>query len=202
MRTKTLLLTAALSAAGLATSMAQVYSVNAVGYIKLTLPAGFTMVANQLNNADNKLNTLFPGAGFGDTVFKFNPASGFESSVFFGEWSPNLTLNPGEGAFYQAGAASEAVLVGEVPQGNGLKVSLVSGFQIISSIVPQSAKLEDLGMPADFGDTVFFFRNGAYESSVFFGAWSPDAVPKVGEAFWLQRGGGAADWTRNFSVNP
>ena len=46
MRTKTLLLTAALAAAGVVSSMAQVYSVNSVGYVNLTLPNGFSMIAN------------------------------------------------------------------------------------------------------------------------------------------------------------
>src|SRR5947199_53123 len=38
MRTKTLLLSAALTAAGVCSSLAQVYSVNAVGYVNLTVP--------------------------------------------------------------------------------------------------------------------------------------------------------------------
>ena len=41
MRTKTLLLTAALCAAGIATSKAQVYSVNAVGYVNTALVKAF-----------------------------------------------------------------------------------------------------------------------------------------------------------------
>jgi hypothetical protein len=50
MRTKTLLLTAAISAAGLASSMAQaVYSVNAVGYVNYTLRQGYNLVSNPLN---------------------------------------------------------------------------------------------------------------------------------------------------------
>ena len=48
MRTKALLLTAALGLASVATSMAQaVYSVNVVGYINLTMKPGFNLVANQ-----------------------------------------------------------------------------------------------------------------------------------------------------------
>src|SRR5947207_10303632 len=46
MRTKTLLLTAALAAAGAASAMAQnVYSVNAVGYANVSVPSGFSMIA-------------------------------------------------------------------------------------------------------------------------------------------------------------
>jgi hypothetical protein len=201
MRTKTLLLTAALAAAGIATTMAQaVYSVNAVGYIKLDVPAGFSMIANQLKNGGNTLDEIIPNAGFGDTVYKFDPASGFVSSVFFGSWSPSLTLAPGEGAFIQAGAAFQVTLVGEVPQGADSNVSIPAGFSIKSSAVPQSAKLEDIGFPADFGDTVYFFRGGQYVSSVFFGSFVPDAIPAVGEAFWVQKAA-AGSWNRNFNIN-
>ena len=75
MRTKTLLLTAALTAAGALTSMAQVYSVNIVGYINLNVPSGFSMIANQLNAAtDNTLETLMPTVPENTTIYKFNPA--------------------------------------------------------------------------------------------------------------------------------
>ena len=75
MRTKTLLLTAALTAAGVATSMAQVYSVNMVGYINQSIPQGFSMIANQLNaSPDNKVTTLLPAPPASTSVFKFNAA--------------------------------------------------------------------------------------------------------------------------------
>src|SRR6266545_7604189 len=62
MRTKALFLTVALSAAGIATSMAQVYSVNAVGYVNVTIPGGnkFALFSNPLIAATNTLNSLFP----------------------------------------------------------------------------------------------------------------------------------------------
>src|SRR5713226_3736027 len=98
MRTKTLLLTAALSAAGALTSMAQVYSVNIVGYINLSIPAGFSMMANQLNNSvDNKVTTLLPAPPLGTAVFQFVPASGSYLSIdYAGAWEGDLldmTLN-------------------------------------------------------------------------------------------------------------
>src|SRR5689334_14692664 len=62
MRTKTLLLTAALSAAGLLPSMAQVFSVNAVGYVNQSVPAnGLAILAVPLNgNPNNSLNNTLP----------------------------------------------------------------------------------------------------------------------------------------------
>src|SRR4051812_8366959 len=104
MRTKTTLLTAALVAAGALSSMAQVYSVNVVGYINLNIPHGFSMIANQLNaSPNNTVVTLFPSPPDQTTVFKYNAATRVYDSADFadGAWEGNtaLSLGPGEGAF-------------------------------------------------------------------------------------------------------
>jgi hypothetical protein len=198
MRTKTLLLTAVAFAAGLAVSSAQVYSQNIVGYVNVPLNAGFTMVANPLNAATNDLNTLFPNAGNGDAVYKFNGLSFDSSTFFFGSWSPDLTLNPGEGAFISSGVSNTVTFVGNVLTGN-LTNNIPSGFSIRGSQVPQSATLESMGFPAGNGDAIYFFRNGTYASSTFFfGSFSPAAIPAVGEAFWVSSGTGG-NWTRSFN---
>jgi len=207
MRTKTLLLTAVLAAAGIASSMAQVYSVNIVGYVNVSVPAGFSIIANPLNNsAGNDLNTLIPNAGVGDTIYKWN-GSGFDAFTYLDpdpalRWSPNTTLVPGEGAFYSAGAAATVTFVGEV-QLNSTN-HLPAGFSLKSSVVPQSDKLDNLGFPADVGDNVYFFRNGGYQAATFLDpaiGFAPDAIPAVGEGFFVQKTVAAADWKRSFSVN-
>src|SRR5260370_29583257 len=81
MRTKTLVLTAAISAAALATSMAQIFSVNAVGYVKGTIPANnLILTANPLNQPNNDLNLILPlkddGSQDGVLIYRFNPATG------------------------------------------------------------------------------------------------------------------------------
>jgi hypothetical protein len=213
MRTKALLLTAAFGAAGLATSMAQstpVYSVNAVGYVNVSLNPGFNMLANPLNSGDNSLSTILPSAPDGTVVYKFDPGTGFENAnTFFAGvgWLPDNTLSPGEGAFVY-NPTSDAVtvtFVGEVPQGD-LKNPVPAGFSIKSSQVPQEATLTDLGFPAGDGDTVYQFDSAtqAYKDAVTYFAgvgWLPsEPSPKVGEAFWVLKGT-AADWNRTFSVN-
>src|SRR6185369_11188893 len=73
MRTKTLLLTAALVGAGIASSMAQaVYSVNAVVYVNLSLTNGYSMIANPLNNGSNALSQILPNVPDGATILKFD----------------------------------------------------------------------------------------------------------------------------------
>jgi len=75
MRTKTLLLSAALTAAGVCSSLAQVYSVNAVGYVNLVVAPGLSMIANPLSATDNTLGgvlTTATGTPFGTQIYQFN----------------------------------------------------------------------------------------------------------------------------------
>ena len=74
MRTKTLLLSAAVGAAGLVAASAQtVYSVNSVGYINLSVPAGFSMIANQLDNGTGNTVADVLTVPDGTVVFKYDP---------------------------------------------------------------------------------------------------------------------------------
>jgi hypothetical protein len=181
MRTKTLLLTAALSAAGLATSMAQVYSVNAVGYVNQTIPAnGWSILGVPLNGTNNSLNTTLalPDTAEGCNVFRFDPttqsyrdaATWIAGLGWLSASDPDPTVNPGEGFFFQntTGVALNHTFVGEVPSGT-LNNPVVGGNQwsILSSIVPKNLRLGDLDpstggpttleFPADEGDTVYIF---------------------------------------------
>ena len=189
---------AAALAAGALTSMAQgnVYSLNIVGYVNVPITTGFNLIANPLDNGTNDLNSLFPSAGFGDTAYLYVNGN-FTSSQYFGGWTPDLTVTPGVGVFYQSGANFTNTFVGNVMTGN-LTNPVPAGFSIKSSQVPQADTLENLGFPANFGDTVYYYRNGQYVSSQFFGSWTPDLTLGVGEAFWAQVGANV-NWTRTFN---
>lgn len=212
MRTSTLL-TAVLSVAGAATTFAQVYSVNTVGYVNSTFQPKFNLVANPLNNTaanGNTVGNLF-GSSLpdGSAVYKFAGGK-YEAANFYTDlfgWDNSAqTLAPGEGAFvFVAGNAAKTItFVGEVPQGH-LVVNLSKGLNLVSSVVPQAGKLQtDLGYtPAD-GDLIYkHTRGGGYQSTVgytdLFG-WDPaDPTIDVGEAFWVSRAT-AGSWTRDFTV--
>jgi hypothetical protein len=84
MRTKTLLLSAALGALSSASLMAQVYSLNAVGYINVTLQPGLNQVADQLYSTNGLPNYISPTldaqvgtspAFVGCRLYKYNPVS-------------------------------------------------------------------------------------------------------------------------------
>jgi hypothetical protein len=214
MRTKTLLLTAALTAAGLATSMAQVFSVNAVGYVNTKIPAGkLALISNPLNAADNSIGALFKGVPAGTQVFKFN-GTGFVTATyddidnaFLPAAAAATTVVPGEGVFVKvpAGADVTVTFVGEVPQG-ALKNPLPAGLSIRSSQVPQAGTAAELGLVGAPGDQVFQFdvTKQGFGTSTFDdidNAWLP-ALGKlaVGEAFFLKKSA-ASSWDRTFSVN-
>jgi hypothetical protein len=214
MRTKTLLLTAALSAAGIATSMAQVYSVNAVGYVTTKIPAkGFALIANPLKAADNTIQALFKGAPAGCQVFKFDGTK-FATATFDdidGAFVPaaaaNQTVLPGEGVFVFNPSAAEIsfTFVGEVSQGT-LQNPLPKGLSIRSSMVPQAGTAKDLGLKGGAGDQIFKFDTAGqkYITSTFDDI-DNDWVPAlkelaVGEAFFLNSQK-AGSWDRTFSVN-
>lgn len=218
MRTKTLLLVAAAAAAGIVSSQAQVYSVNAVGYVNKTIPKGaFALISNPLKAATNTIPALF-GTQLpdGSQVYSWNTTSksydiASYSSDFGWDVPAALTTKQfdpqtsGGGFFVRnAGTADVTVtFVGEVPQGN-LSTALVPGFQIVSSQVPQGGKLNaDLKYtPAD-GDQIYQWNGTSYVISGFstdFG-WDPsEPTLAVGEGFFLSKAA-AGTWARSFSVN-
>lgn len=209
MRTKLILTTAAFGVASFG-ALAQVYSVNAVGYINVDVPArGYALVANQLNTGGNTVPEVLPGVPEGTIVYKYSQTGGFGANSFeFGEWAnPTQTLTPGEGFFLQNNSANaiKVTFVGEVPQG-ALSTTLANGLNLVSSKVPQAGKLvADLGFPATEGDIIYQWNSGtqAYgpANGFEFGEWAGgEPQIKVAEGFFVQKNG-AGTWTRNFSVN-
>ena len=228
MRTKTLLLTAALSVAGIASSMAQaVYSVNAVGYVNTDLVPGFNLISNPLNNTTgNTIANLF-GNGISGTipnnlrVFYFDPVTdGFVTATYDDLAEPpqflppagaNTVVAPGNGVFVfnPTQANIRVTFVGEVPQGAASNQELPQGFSIKASTVPVAGTVTALGLPAQDRDRIFEWNptTQGFVTSTFdeladpAPTWLPQ-VPNiaVGEAFFIFKQA-PATWTRNFNVN-
>ena len=222
-----MLTAAALTAAGALTSMAQVYSVNIVGYINLNVPKGFSMIANQLNaSPDNTIGNILASVPENTTVYKFLttplPAH-YTSSTFSADnpgWTvPGITMNPGEGVFIsidpiQAPTGATVTFVGEVQLSSANPV--VNGFSIVSSVIPQAGGVETaLGYPSRENDTVYKWDGtlnagkGGYRSFTWSAdnpGWSPsEPSVAVGEAFFVSADplfGGNRTWNRTFVVGP
>src|SRR5688572_17861389 len=94
MKTKTKFLTALVALAGGASLMAQVYSVNMVGYINLTMPAGFSLVGNQLSTGGNTLSQVFPSVPAESQVLTF-VNNNYVVDIYTGTaWIEATTGNP------------------------------------------------------------------------------------------------------------
>jgi hypothetical protein len=213
MRTKTLLLTAALSAAGIATSQAQaVYSVNAVGYVNTALVKGYNLISNPLDNkatGGNQIKNLFAGLSPGSQIFLFDPATAKYDLASVDDFTGEITgpiadreLKPGEGVFVNAAAAGTVTFVGEVPAGN-LSNPIPKGLSIKSSQVPQAGTATALAFPAGDGDQIFVFDEATqkYKTSIYdFGAWDVEPSIDVGEAVFVNSAT-AKNWTRTFNIN-
>jgi len=185
-----------------------------VGYINQSIPAGFSLVANHLNNSpDNRVISLFSAAPDQTVVYKFNPATDLFTFARFadGEWEgdTSITLGPGEGAFVSAPAAFTQTFVGEVPLTS--TVNVAAGFSIASSALPQSLPISQappagLGYPVAELDQVFRFnpQTQLYTLHRFVdGEWEGgEPSPAIGEAFWLNNAGAAKSWNRTFTVGP
>ena len=230
MRTKTLLLTAAVFATGLSASMAQVYSVNAVGYVNVPVLPGYNLIANPLNGTNNSINTVIPKANDSSFCYIWNEGSQiFNQALTFFDFgvSPDTgwysgdnlatdVLKPGK-AFFIVNPGSQATLtfVGEVPQGN-LTNGIVAGNGFYSHIVPQKIGLTASGFPGNDSMFLYFFNptNQQYRQALTyfdFGA-SPDTgwydgdtqvdpAPEVAQGFLINNPSSPRSWVRSFSVN-
>ncbi|HEY2952400.1 MAG TPA: immunoglobulin domain-containing protein, partial [Verrucomicrobiae bacterium] len=186
-----------------------VYSLNIVGYVNLTVPAGTAFLANPLLAVDNSVAALLPNVPPGTRLSKWNAtAQVFVPNDFLGGWSdPAVTLLPGEGFAITnpTGSPLTNTFAGELLQG-ALTNRLAAGFSLCSSMVPQVGGLEaTLGFPAEDGDVVEFWNTGQQNFDVYnyfgFSGWLPlDPTPQLGESFFALKQV-PTDWIRNFSVN-
>jgi hypothetical protein len=220
MRTKVLLGLAAL-AVGLSTSMAQVYSLNVVGYYNVSVKgnAAFTLCANQLNTGTNGIAQVIPTADFGAQVLTF-VNNDYNIDVFDGTaWVDNNTGNPstttlqtGKGFFFAsvAGAANKTLtFVGEVPQG-AVNLPLPAGIALVGTTTPQALELSLAnGFPQVFGAQVLYFDNTVSDYLIYVNdgtQWVDNntgnpvtVIPAVGQG-WFWQNAAASAWNRNFTV--
>jgi hypothetical protein len=195
-----------------------VFSVNAVGYVNVTVPAGaFALLANPLNASSNVASAVLPDVPANTVVYIFNSDTAAFTQITKragtlwtgGTLAGNTPLAPGQGFFIKAptGTAVPITFVGEVPQGTNLTVNIpAAGFHLLGSIVPQEGGVQSvLGLPAVNGDVVYTFNpdtQGYSQNTKRAGTlWTPsEPVIAVGRGFFL-KATAAGTWTRSFSVN-
>lgn len=228
MRTKTLLLAAVLSAAGIASSLAQVYSVNVVGYINLTLSPGLNLITVQLKGTNQNVNTLLgsttPVMPDNSLLFTWNATGQRYDNALIGGggvWydasgNPSaVNLSPGQAFFIQvAGTANVTLtLVGEVPTGANA-VSIANGLGFYGDPAPVSQNILTNGFPVADNDLLYTWDTAGQKwNNALIGAgptgggpaWfdsggQPVVVaPLVGQGFVVSHTG-ATTWNRTFTV--
>ncbi len=135
---------------------------------------GFTPIANQLDNGGNTLNEIMIEVPPGSSLLKWNPATQEYVQAFyeFTGWSPNLTLNPGEGAFFHSDFPFTLVLSGQ-PHQPALPVELPTGqFAFLSRQTNDVGTYETIvGTPPVEGVTVYQYDTDAQPDPGDFSGW-------------------------------
>jgi len=158
--------------------MAQVYSVNVVGYVNTTLQAGqWALLNNPLSNGDNSVATVLqlPAGSSGVQVFTWNAdKQSFLGPTIYLEgvgWldsdpaNPVTAIAPGSGFFVLNGTATALTMtfVGEVLQGSQTTAIKAAKWNMVGSKIPVASNLgtpsdtASLQFPAVTGDQVFPF---------------------------------------------
>jgi hypothetical protein len=181
MRTKTVLLSALLGALGSVSVHAQnVYSLNAVGYINVTLVPGYSIITCPLiASPDNTINTLMNNANSnlsGSFVYFYNPGTGGYNSDsaanpggrgYSGSpqgWAGGGTevLAPGTACWFGNNFNTNITItfVGTVPTGPITNI-LSPGFNLVGSVVPVSGDIITNSISSltnfNLGDWVYYW---------------------------------------------
>ena len=221
MRTKTLLIAAAALAVGVASSMAQTYSQNIVGYVNTPIAPGYNLLVAPVSpNTTNNAEAILPSLASGDVLLVWN-GGGYVQDYYNGpgDWYDAVAftpiaqpvLLPGQGFFYENfGSLKTNTFAGTVQLTN--TVNLAGGYSLVGSTAPVGASIEstNFNIPFASGDVVLVWTGGGYVQDYYNGpgdwydavAFTPIAVPTltVGQGFFYENFGGAKNWIQNVVV--
>jgi len=188
---------AALTAAGILSASAQVYSVNVVGYINTTLNAGVeNLVANPLDNGTNDLNSLCSSALPTKSTVQMWTSTGFTNSTKSASgWVPDFTVPPGVGFFLKpfSGSTFTNTFVGNViaaPGGGTYTTNLTTLLSLVGCPIPYSGDINNtninLGtLPTKSTIQVWSSAGYVLETKASTG-WAPDTNLYPAEGFFVK----------------
>ena len=188
-------------------------SINIVGYYNLNIGSGNYLIANQLSNGTNTLNTIFNGSIPVGTTFTMWDANGqhfMPLSTYTGSgtgWTIDYTLNYGQGGLLTSHSAWSTTIVGEVISNFVVDVGLqnwhpnyADGLHLLSSPVPISEPMDVMftnvvGRLPQNGEWAAIFNPATQDYTItMFHAGSGwdngDPVLGVGQSAWFDLGGG------------
>jgi hypothetical protein len=225
MRTKALLSVAAIAASAV-TAMAQtsVYSLNIVGYASLTIPSGYSLLANPLsagtrNGADEIMPIIDGELILTWTGTKFNQ-TGYDSS--FGGWvgadgttaTTPPALPPGQGFFFfNPNPATNVTFVGQVVPGPSSTntLTLGTGYSLVGSPLPANVTTitnTPVNLPIIDGMLILTWNGTKYTQTGYdtsFGGWvaadgtTASVAPPyaIGQGFFLFNPGAPQAWNQS-----
>ena len=164
----------------------------------IPITVGLNLIANQLDHGSNTLNEIMPSVPDASVLYKYNnTGSNWTASAYnaaTGRWVPgNLTLNPGEGAFFQSPTNFSLIVTG-TPHVPVLPVTIPSGaIYLLSRMTNDIGNYTNIvGVTPSNGATVYRWSGSTYNSYSFAsGAWIPsEPAAAVGEAVWISTPGG------------
>jgi hypothetical protein len=206
-------------------AQSNVYSLNIVGYATVTIPAGYTILANPLSNGNNAADTIMTPID-GEQILTWNAASSSFNSVSFlqafGGWvNDDLTsatapiLPPGVGFFFKnPNAATNITFVGQVVPGPGStnKTQLAAGYSMVGSALPANVSNitnAPVSLPVIDGMQILTFDSASstYKSANYlqaFGGWVDDnfaSIPapgySIGEGFFFKNPNATTTWDQS-----
>ncbi len=185
----------------------EIFSANVIGYASVSLPPGFSMIANPFDS-EQTVADVFKDWPDGTTLNKFDTLLFrlSENGIKAGKWAqPYEKLMPGEGAifFNPTNDYKSASFTGEVIQG-GLSVPIPAGFSVRSALTPQPGNLvDDLQFPIAEGDVIHLFdreRQKYVLHPYAEGKWTAGPpILSVGEAFWVAKTA-PGNWSCNLVI--
>ena len=186
------------------------YSENIFGYATITLPPGFSTVANPFVTSASTVGELFRDMPEGSKFHKFDARSFVLTENVMGKdkWArPSETFIPGEGAllFNPTSDYRPLSFVGKVMQGS-FSTPIPSGFSLRGSLIPKPGRLlADLDFPLTEGDVVHLYDRDKqdyvlhpYDAE----KWASDSpVIGVAESFWVAKTA-PGTWKQSLIINP
>ena len=180
------------------------FTSNYVGYLKIDIPPGYSMIANPLVSEKATVAELLPGMPEGTILTRLNQVTFQlgENKVQQRGWSmPGEKLVPGDGALiYNPGQVTlTTTFVGEVST-QLVRVPIHQGTTLRSSMLPLAGRLDtELGFPISAGDVVSLYSNHNEKYLDYhFGTegWKGGAPHlRLGEAFWIAKNV-ASSWSQ------
>ncbi|MHB8523650.1 MAG: hypothetical protein ACYDH9_23245 [Limisphaerales bacterium] len=177
------------------------------GYYNVSVPPGFSMIANQLNSGgDTVAEVLTTGLVDGMALYRFDETNQTFSANTFrnGAWSnPGQLFPPGEGVFIFNPAANTALLTFTGSLNPGTYINPIpAGLSMRSSMLPLDGRLDTLAnFPAAEGDIIYSFNNasGTYKIYTYdLGSWTAPPIVAAGESFFVWTTT-ATNWVQTFN---